>query len=206
MFRFARLCMEFQQGSCKRGTACKYLHICRDLLVSNRCPNGANCGRGHDFEGTILGRVPFPTEWGLDEKLRFVRECHPGICPDYNSASSCTRGSNCFELQVCEWFADNRCTGKCGRSHNLSPYRPRKRVYKHHMVFEISLKACYRHLFAFLIMPLPSFPESQIKFFPPSTATSLSSSSTASAESTARDSTKEQMQNSRVHKAAFCLN
>ena len=58
MFRFARLCMESQQGQCKRGKACKYLHICRDLLVSNRCSNGANCERGHDFEGTILRRCP----------------------------------------------------------------------------------------------------------------------------------------------------
>ena len=121
MFRFARLCTEYQHGKCSKGKSCQYLHICRGLLIGNRCSNGGSCAFAHDFEGTILGRVPFPVEWGLDEKLRFVRECHPGICPDYNSASDCTRGRNCFKLHVCnEWFVDQRCNGNCERSHNLS--------------------------------------------------------------------------------------
>ena len=154
MFRFARLCVPHQRGECKeKGAACEHLHVCARYLM-NRCPNGDTCGFGHRLEDTILGKVPFPSNWCLEKKLTFVRECHPCFCPEYNSAGGCQLGDTCFKLHVCNDSFVQQCVGNCQRSHSLVS-EACNRIYKHHMVFGIASKS----FFPYLLMPLAAASE-----------------------------------------------
>lgn len=88
--------------------------------------------------------------------LRFVRECHPCVCPAYNSAAGCHLGDTCFKLHVCNNYILECCNGAaagCQLTHNLHSEHS-KRIYKHYMLMDIAFKPELKYIFAWLIMPL----------------------------------------------------
>lgn len=163
MFRFVRLCVDHQRGVCPHSALqCDNVHICCSFVAFGHCANGNSCALGHRIEGTILEQLPFPPQWHAEEKLKFVRECHPCVCADYNSDFGCTRDDECLKLHVCNvLFHEPQCANhKCAPSlsHQLFDEHC-NRIYKHHMASPITFRAALRNLFPYPIMPLQAVRE-----------------------------------------------
>ena len=150
MFRFARICVVHQCRGCRKGANCQYLHVCAVYLIGGHCEAGDSCPLGHRIDETLFARLPFPAEWSLAQKLRFVRECHPCVCRAYNSPASCQLCERCFRLHVCNDYVLECCNGAsagCQLAHNLHSEQC-KRVYKHYMLMDIAFKSDLKYLFA----------------------------------------------------------
>ena len=116
MFRFVRLCATWRQNRGRCDVTCDHLHVCREWLVGE-CRDGPNCPIGHSFAFTAVARLPFPPDWTEDDLRRFLRECHPSVCADYNSPAGCHRQCNRLHLRNDRVLL--RCRNKqCTRTHD----------------------------------------------------------------------------------------
>ena len=150
MYHYVRVCGHWQQnrGNCHNKT-CDHLHLCRDWLV-DACAAGPKCSLGHSFASTQVDMLPFPPNWSVEQFRRFVRECHPIVCEDYNTAGGCQR-SEYLKLHLCNSFLLNRCAG-CTRSHDLSVPSCFP-VYKQFGIQDLPA-VLSPHLFRWLLIPI----------------------------------------------------
>ena len=150
MYRYVRVCGHWQhnRGKCHNKT-CDHLHACRDWLV-DKCVAGPKCPLSHSFDSTQVDMLPFPLNWSVEQFRRFVRECHPTVCEDYNTAGGCHR-SECFKLHLCNAFLLGLCAG-CTRSHDLSAPSCFP-VYKLFGIQDLPA-LLYPQLFRWLLMPV----------------------------------------------------
>ena len=153
MFRFLRLCGHWQRshGKCLSGLKCDHLHICRNWLVGE-CAEGEGCPMGHAFAKTVVVKMPFPLDWSLERMLRFVRNAHPRVCAEYNSAEGCAK-EDCRLVHLCSAFLLERCAGECMRSHDFC-FGNNVAIYKRFGIQDLPLHPGVRHLFGWLLMPV----------------------------------------------------